>query len=444
MLNSSTDHRLELGSYQVDEVVLGARTHLSDHVLTINKRELEALLVASGPFEKVDLSIVPPGDATRLIHVVDIIEPRIRTGDSATNFPGLLGLPTTVGRGRTNCLKGVSILEVAEPLPGEPVYWREGLVDMGGVGARYSPFSELINITLDFKPKADLLHSPDAPVMNMIRGSEDVVEYGRAVRKAGLLAAVYLAQATVDLVADSVQTFDLASAADSILPRIAYMFQGAPYIYGQIQATGGSYGGATNLPTILHPNEFFDGALVNPSTTIASIRMVTYLFQNHPIIEELYRQHGKQLNFAGVVQYTNGDSVRTKDRISSFAASLAMHMGADGAVLNYTGGGHSAVDFMQTCQKLEQSGIKTTLLSPEMAVNPEDSGFVHFVREADSIVSTGNYEHVVDLPAVGRVIGGTHILVSGAEAAGPLKLPLRNVVGSTSQFGYFTIAGRQA
>ncbi|GIS89930.1 hypothetical protein CM1200mP19_2610 [bacterium] len=61
---------------------------------------------------------------------------------------------------------------------------------------------------------------------------------------------------------------------------------------------------------------------------------------------------------------------------------------------------------MMICQKLEESGIPTTVLSMEMAPNPSDSGFVHFVREADAIVSTGNYEESYDFPEVKSVLEG--------------------------------------
>src|SRR5207302_182921 len=99
------------------------------------------------------------------------------------------------------------------------------------------------------------------------------------------------------------------------------------------------------------------------------------------------------------------------------------------------GGGHPIVDVMMTCEKLEKRGVKTTLLLMEMAVNPEDSGHVHYVRQADAIVSTGNYEQIVQVGKMSRVLGGTHILESGDDAAGSFSVALRNVLGSTSQFG---------
>lgn len=86
--------------------------------------------------------------------------------------------------------------------------------------------------------------------------------------------------------------------------------------------------------------------------------------------------------------------------------------------------------------------MKTTLLLMEMAANPEDSGFVHYVREADAIVSTGNYEQMIDLAPMARVCGGSEILETGDKASGPLNVPLRRMLGSTHQFGGSYIQGQ--
>jgi len=94
------------------------------------------------------------------------------------------------------------------------------------------------------------------------------------------------------------------------------------------------------------------------------------------------------------------------------------------------------------CQKLENSGIPTTVLSMEMAPNPSDSGFVHFVREADSIISTGNYEESFNFPQVDAVIGGASLLNAESSPNGPFAYPLSGLLGSTNQFGFTNITAR--
>jgi glycine reductase len=312
---------------------------------------------------------------------------------------------------------------------------------MAGEGAKYSPFARLINVVLSFQPKRERFRTAE-PLENIMTGTPEAAEYGRAVRIAGLKAAVYLAEVTKALEPGQVERYALNGEMND-LSKVVYVYQmQSPFVYGEVAPAGGAIAGAAHLPTIIHPNEILDGALVNSFTVIACMREVTYLIQNHRLIQELYWRHGRELDFGGVVLYTNGDSVKTKDRLSSYVANLATLLEADGAVLNYLGGGHPIVDVMMTCEKLEKRGVKTTLLLMEMAVNPEDSGHVHFVREADAIVSTGNYEQRVELGPMPRVLGGSRILETNEEAAGPLNVPLRHILASTHQFGGGTLRGR--
>lgn len=434
---------LELATFEVTDVILGDRTAYDDGVLTIDASELRARLMEEGDFADVTVDVVRPRDDVRIIHVVDSVEPRVRVSEPGTDFPGMLSIPRTVGRGRTHRLDGVVITEVAEPVPGEPTYWREAIFDMAGDGAKYSPFSNLINVVLTFHPNDDRFAASDPEsAENVFEGTPEAMEHNRAIRLAGLKAAVALAETTKDASPRRVDTYELNGRGNG-LPKVVYLYQIAlPYIYGEVAPGARGQEIAGQLPSIIHPNEIFDGAMVNSFSGPASTREVTFLLQNHPVIEELYARNGHDLDLQGVVWYTFADSVRTKERISSYAANLAMLLRADGAVLNYLGGGHPAVDFMMTCQKLEQLGVKTALLSPEMAANPEDSGFVHFVPEANAIVSTGNYEQTVDLPAVSRVIGGTNILETGDDASGQLAITLRHILSATDQLGLAALRGR--
>ncbi len=95
------------------------------------------------------------------------------------------------------------------------------------------------------------------------------------------------------------------------------------------------------------------------------------------------------------------------------------------------------------CQKFERAGIKATLLSPEMALTPDDPGFVHYVPEADAIVSTGNYERMLTLPRVDRVIGGRSVLGSDADASETLSVTIGLLYGATSPLGNSKLMGVQ-
>ena len=433
---------LEVGWFDVDDVRAGAETALDGGVLTVDLEELEGLL-ADEAFASVSVQIARPGESVRIINAIDAVEPRIKVEPAGADFSGMLGAPGQAGRGAANALAGVAVVETAPPVPGEPVYWREAVFDMAGPAARYSPFSELINVVVSCEPTRELLDSGGRPV-NLFEGTPEAVEYNKAVRLAGLKAARRLAEAALGREPDRRSVYDLAPLPDNGLPAVVYLYQLAiPYLHGEIAPGAGAIGGSAHLPTPIHPNELLDGALVCGWNAIACMRELTYTVQNHPIVEDLYARHGKDLDFRGVVLFTNGDTRASKERLAGHAANLAVMMGAEGALINYAGGGHPAVDAMMICRNLERRGVPTTMLSMEMAAQPGESGFVHFVKEADAIVSTGNYEERVAFGPVDRVIGGDSFILIEGDPAGGFEAPLAVVLASTHQFGGVRIRGEE-
>ena len=440
---AETRQILDLASFPVEEVRVGDSTSYDDGTLTIDLGELRELLLDEERFSDVTIEIVRPGESVRMINVIDAVEPRIKVDPAGGDFSGMLSIPNLAGTGTTHVLKGMAVVETALPIPGEPVYWREAVVDMSGAAAKYSPFSGLINVVLSFSPVQSLLDSEGRP-SNLFEGTPEAVDYNKAIRLAGLKAARYLAATTMELTSNETTTYDLRPLGDTDLPAVVYLYQLAiPYLHGEIAPGAGAIGGAAHLPTPIHPNELFDGALVCGWNAIACMRELTYTVQNHPIVEDLYARHGVDIDFRGVVLFTNGDTRAAKERLANHAASLAVMMGAEGAVLNYAGGGHPAVDTMMVCRNLEQRGIPTTVLCMEMASNPGESGFVHFVKEADAIVSTGNYEESVSFEAVDKAIGGDSLLTIEGDPAAAFEASLAIVLASTHQFGGVHLRGEE-
>jgi glycine reductase len=275
----------------------------------------------------------------------------------------------------------------------------------------------------------------DSNSYDVLSGTPEVVAYNDAVRKAGQSTAVYLASTVADQQPEDLVTYD-TSLVDGCgeLPRVVYFLQGRPYVYGETMRTGS--GGPGHLPTFIDPNEVFDGAVTNSWIGPACHRDVTYLIQNHPVIEELYRRHGKSIDFAGVVIYDRGHDAHRKERNAYYACKLASLAKADGAILTYLGSGHSIVDVMMIIEILEKRGVRTVPLLPEMAADPKESGLVDFVPEAKTIVSTGNYELPIEIPAVDKVLGGDTLLETGEDAAGPLTVTLRSLLASTDPYGF--------
>ena len=337
---------LDIGSFDVHDVRAGSETAFAGGMLTIDVEELEERLADDAAFASVRVEIVRPGDSVRVINAIDAVEPRVKIEPAGADFSGMLTAPRQVGAGVTHALAGMAVVETALPVPGEPVYWREAIFDMAGTAAKYSPFSELINVVISCEPTRDLLDSAGRP-HNLFEGTPEAVEYNKAVRLAGLEAARYLAGTTRGQQPDRVDTFDLAPLPHRDLPAVVYLYQLAiPYLHGEIAPGAGAIGGAAHLPTPIHPNELLDGALVCGWNAIACMRELTYTVQNHAIIEDLYVRHGQDLDFRGVVLFTNGDTRASKERLANHAAGLAIMMGAEGALINYAGGGHPAVDAM--------------------------------------------------------------------------------------------------
>ena len=78
-----------------------------------------------------------------------------------------------------------------------------------------------------------------------------------------------------------------------------------------------------------------------------------------------------------------------------------------------------------------------------MAAGSSDPGFVHFVPEADAVISVGNYEQIVTLPPAPTVIGGTKVHVSELDAYGELPVTIRHLYGASSPMGDWKLAGVQ-
>lgn len=424
--------RLELATFKVTDIRFSDSSRLDDGVLFVDREALRALLLPDDAFEDVAIEIVRPGDQARVIHVMDVAEPRTKIGEEGSTFPGFVGPRTAVGQGRTHRLAGMAVVAAGEAVAGEPTYWREAIVDMAGPGAEAGPFGATVNLVLSFKPRARYLDpsQPEAGSGHTQFGSDLAQQYNHSVRVAELKAAAYLAGLTAGKGPDSVQVYELTPVAAD-LPRVVYFFQ----IDGT--ALYGEHAWAM-LPNLLHPNEVLDGALVHLiSNTHAAYRYATYFNQNHAIIRELYARHGSELDFAGVIVYARGAlDLENKTLTAEHAVKLAQMLGARGACSSYLGGGQAVVEFMDICQRCERAGITTVQVMPESYGTPDEPGFLYFVPEAVGIVSTGRCTETLRLPAMPRVIGGASLFDVDGPPEGSLEVTYRHLLGSCTSTGY--------
>jgi glycine reductase len=420
-----TMHTVEIG-----DVILGDTTGVSDHTLTVSADEIHRLVTEDPRIADVAVEIARPGDSTRIIHCLDAVEPRTKIGDGIV-FPGILGEVETVGTGETLRLAGMSVLTSSrypQPFTGL-LQAREALVDMAGESSNYSPFGRVINLVLVLTPNPDVEND----------------DYDDAIRRAAVLVAEHLAAAAVDAPRDDTTVWDF-SQVDPDLPNVVYFYQ----MQGQGRmADTFLYGHDIHnlVPTLIHPTEVLDGAIVCGVYVYGCYKNPTYLHQNNPIIWELQRRHGVDLNFVGVIlnrghNYTQID----KERSSHWAAKLAGVLEADGAILTAEGGGNSAIDMMLACQYMEKMGIRTTVVSSEAAgADGYDFPLFYTVPEADAVVSIGSEDDVFSMPAVERVIGPDHTLslMEGEfPAAGAVDLKMYYQYCGTSQLGGNVLTGR--
>ncbi|MFC1846061.1 glycine/sarcosine/betaine reductase component B subunit [Chloroflexota bacterium] len=423
--------KLQLEIHNIHNIEFSEKTEIKAGTLSINHQELQNLLQQDKRLKKVDIELAKPGESCRILQVSDVIEPRIKINGDAEDFPGALGKQGTVGAGRTCVLRGPAIILSNQ---GDPRLLPEGedemgnIIDMSGPGAEFSLFAKTLNIVL-------LPHPAETVSFD---------SYRLAFKLAGLKAAVYLARAGLDLEPDKLEVVELPSLIDiskstAALPKVAYICQVHCTSYPPITGEPILYGDNIKslLPTIVHPNEVLDGALVNPYHNSRACQ--TYIFQNHPIINSLYNRHGKDLCFVGVILTVSRYTEPERERSAAMAANLAKSvLGADGAIITKASGGAPDIDAAQTAQKCEDLGVKAVLIMFDVASGIE-SGTVFNLPGARAIVNTGNEWELVRLPAVDRIIGRPVILPSGISSSDELNKAINWIAGALDQEGHSKI-----
>jgi len=296
------------------------------------------------------------------------------------------------------------------------------VIDMSGPAAALSEFGRTHNLVISAWPAPGVGRS----------------EYLAAVRLAGLKAAVHLAQAARGAEAERVEVFELPSharvpAALAHLPRVAYVFQ----IHSHQRPTGVDegilYGDPIRrmLPTVIHPNEILDGAVVRG---FMGRNATTWAFQNHPLIRALYTRHGRALWFAGVVVTVAQATEPERVRSAFVAAGLVAHvLGADGAVLTKIGGGAPHVDMAQAAAQCEALGVKTTLIVEDMSTDGSADGMLLFnFPGMDALVNVGSGQEPFVFPPMERVVGADD---QAARLRGEMRATYGTLCGAIEQVG---------
>jgi glycine reductase complex component B subunit alpha and beta len=410
--------RLELEWTDVQTVRFGATTRLVEHALDVSLDDLRALVEADARLARVRLDLVEPGESCRIGRIFDVMAPRAKI-DGGEDFPGVLGALARAGSGRTRALGGVAVVVTDQQIENPSTL---ALIDMSGPAAALSEFARTHNVVLSAWP------SPGA-------GRS---EYLAAIRLAGLKVAVHLARAASERAPDRVEVFDLPAptrlAPDAQhLPRVAYVFQ----IHSHQRPTGVDegilYGDPVRrmLPTLVHPNEVLDGAVLRGFMGRAA---TTYAIQNHAVIRALHARHGRTLAFVGVVltvaHATEPERVRSAAMTAGLVADV---LGADGAVFTKMGGGAPHVDMAQAAAGCEALGVRTTLVVEDMSTDGSSEGMLLFnFPGLDAIVNLGSSQQPLSLPAMSRVVGADDL---APTLCGELTATYTGIAGAIEQTG---------
>jgi glycine reductase len=137
---------------------------------------------------------------------------------------------------------------------------------------------------------------------------------------------------------------------------------------------------------------------------------MSWTVANNPLFMDLYRRHGRDWNFLGVVVLrTEWTTQHEKQMIANQTAKTAKMLGAQGAVVTWDAGGNEFIEVVRTIQACERLGIKTVFLTSEDDATDGAPTMLEPLPEADAIVSTSFFKNVTlqvaDPGPVSRVIG---------------------------------------
>lgn len=425
--------KLRVETIKIKDLQFGTHTEFREGVMYVNREDILAFAKDEPVFDTLKIDIAYPGDSVRIINVVDVVQPRCKVSDNI-DWPGVLTEECEIaGSGVTRAVEGMGIT-----LCQNNTYWSRkwGSYDMSGECAEMNPYAKMPQLVIE----------PMAPV------GADFREYREAVRRIGFKTSVMLANATLHISPDQEELFDNEKQYPE-LPSIAYSYQ----IYSKQYDTHNYrepmvYGNAVpdTFPLVMQPTEILDGAI----SPCGGFRCVTtYEIQNHPIIVELMRRHGKDLNFAGVIVTVTSVEAKHRILVSKMAAQLVKEvLKADGLIVTKGVGGASTLCVGAIASEAEKLGIRSVPII-QILNGKSNLGVECLISESnvDSIVCSGTYYHNFTLPPVKTLLGGPidalylsgddgviegHQIATGDPAIGEVRSTYMKQVGLMSQVGF--------
>lgn len=425
--------RLEMGHIYIKDIQFAAESKIEDGILYVNKEAVEAVALEDEHIKSVSFDIARPGESVRITPVKDVIEPRVKVEGRGGVFPGVINKVDTVGEGKTYALKGMAVVTA-----GKIVGFQEGIIDMTGPGADYTPFSKTLNLVMVCEPVEGIKQH----------------DYEKAVRFAGFRVAAYIGELARNLTPDETKVYETCTIKEGFekypnLPRVAYVqmlqSQGLlhdTYVYG-VDAK-------KIVPTILNPTEIMDGAIVSGNCVSACDKNPTYVHLNNPVVHDLFEEHGKTINFVCQIITNENVYLADKQRSSDWTAKLCKLLDLDGVIVSQEGFGNPDTDLIMNCKKIEAEGVKTVIITDEYAGRDGKSqSLADADAAADAVVTGGNANQVIILPKLDKVIGTLDYVTKIAGASeetlredGSLEVELQVLTGATNETGFNKLSAR--
>ena len=431
--------KLELGYIQIKDIQFSKECKVENGTLYVDPDAVKAYLYEDDDVKAwvkdFGFDIAKPGESVRITPVKDVIEPRVKVEGPGGVFPGVISKVETVGSGKTHVLRGMAVVTA-----GKIVGFQEGIIDMSGPGAEYTPFSKLLNLVVVAEPN---------------EGYQDHKhEYEHAVRIAGLRAATYIGELGRSVTPDETAEFETYGIKEGIeklpnLPRVAYVHmlqsQGLlhdTYVYG-VDAK-------RSLTTIINPTETMDGAIISGNCVSACDKNTTYHHQNNPVVANLFAAHGKTLNYVCNIITNENVYLADKQRSSDWTSKLCRLLDLDGALVSQEGFGNPDTDLIMNCKKIELQGVKTVIITDEYAgQDGKSQSLADADPLADAVVTGGNANEVIILPKMDKVIGTLDYVdvIAGGHAGslredGTIEAELQVITGATNEMGFNRLSAR--
>ncbi len=429
--------KLELGFIEIKDIQFSNECKVEDGILYVDAEAVKSFVYQDDDvkacLKSISFDIAKPGQSVRITPVKDVIEPRVKVEGPGGIFPGVIAKVDTVGSGKTHVLRGMAIVTA-----GKIVGFQEGVIDMTGLGAEYTPFSKLNNLVMVAEPVEGILQHA----------------YEHAVRIAGLRAATFVGELGRNVTPDETKVFETYGIKEGIeklpnLPRVAYVHmlqsQGLlhdTYVYG-VDAK-------RSLSTIIWPTETMDGAILSGNCVSACDKNTTYHHENNPIVAELFAQHGKTINYVCNIITNENVYLADKQRSSDWSAKLCKLLDLDGVIVSEEGFGNPDTDLIMNAKKIGSLGIKTTIVTDEYAgQDGKSQSLADADPLADALVSGGNANQNIILPPMDKVIGTLDYVdkIAGGHAGslrpdGSIEAEIQVITGATNEMGFSYLSAR--